>query len=283
MHTPFLVPYERKTRLKVWLLSFAFTSLFMFLTPCSLYSQTKGEESPTVETLFNQGLSFYQNKKYPESIQNFQKALQLDPNNVATLTNLGLASLKNDQKGWAAAYLRRALTLDHNDSLAQKALQETLSKVEVKELPRTLSLFESLREQHLRFWSLDLLLILCLVSFFICAWKALTYVGDKKRSRESESAPPGWPLISAFSAVAFVLFLTLTLFKIHDSFALSRGTIIVKKTNVLSAPQANQTSLFEAFEGMEVLVLGTSGDYFHVKYPGGFSGWIEKSHLYRTQ
>jgi tetratricopeptide (TPR) repeat protein len=67
-----------------------------------------------VTILNNKGMSLYNSGRFNESIAYFDKALSIDPNNVATLDNKGLAllSVSIDNYTQAITYFDKALSID---------------------------------------------------------------------------------------------------------------------------------------------------------------------------
>lgn len=234
------------------------------------------------EVLFKQGIAEFRSNKFVEATRTFQSALAQDPNNPAVLTNLGLASLKIDQKGWALAYFRKALSLDHSLSEARYAMNEALSKLEVKELPRQNSWYESFRQSILTQLSIDFLVILTLVSFLLTGWWLLSYLGQRRRNAKAELPAPQVSIPLIVVGCFFVLLSVVSTLKLYDVFHVVRGTVVAKKSSLYSAPEASQSALFEIYEGLEVEVLDQSGDFYQVQYPGGAAGWISKKDVFIT-
>lgn len=251
---------------------------------CDTTAPSKQSTRPlsSTDSLFKQGLAEFRANKFTEATRSFLNVLAQDPNNSAVLTNLGLCSLKIDQKGWALAYFRKALNLDHGLTEARSAMNETLSKLEVKELPHQNSWYESLRQSFLNQISIDFLVALTLASFLLTGWWLLSYLGQRRRNAKSDLPAPAIPFPALVVGVFFVLLSGLALLKLYDTFHVSRGTVVSKKSSIFSAPEASQSALFEIYEGLEVEILDQSGDYYQVQYPGGASGWISKKDVFIT-
>jgi hypothetical protein len=67
----------------------------------------------------------------------------------------------------------------------------------------------------------------------------------------------------------------LSVAKVIDQSTL-RGTIIAKKIESRSTPDMTGTSLFDLYEGLEVIVRQSTDSWVQVTYPGGPTGWIPK-------
>src|SRR5690349_14393843 len=60
------------------------------------------------EEYFHQGTKSYQEKNYPLAVENFKKALEIQPESTTILTDLGLSYYQQKQRGLAIGYFRRA-------------------------------------------------------------------------------------------------------------------------------------------------------------------------------
>jgi len=77
-------------------------------------------DSPTIqaEYFFMRGNEYYRQGNYDSAIAEYNKALQLNPNDASAYNNLGLAYESLGQYQKAIEYLQKSLQLDPNDALA---------------------------------------------------------------------------------------------------------------------------------------------------------------------
>jgi tetratricopeptide (TPR) repeat protein len=234
--------------------------------------------APTFEEAFQKGIDAYQKKDYSAAQTAFLQALLIRPEETSTLTNLALTHYRLGQKGWALGYLREALAIDPGHREARQSYEFILEDSPPRDIPHQIEFWESLRSGFLNHFSLLTFALLSLALFLICGWVWLTYLGARKRAVRTESAPPGFPVVPSILLVFFCLALSLAAAKWKDTLD-PRATVVVEKVAALTAPSEQSPSLFELFEGLEVLVRQVKGDWIQVTYPGALTGWIPKSSL----
>ncbi|WP_374076763.1 tetratricopeptide repeat protein [Bdellovibrio bacteriovorus] len=232
--------------------------------------------------LFKQGTQLYLAKDYTKAQEVFTQALDKDPYNATTLTNLALAEFQLGKKPLAIGLLRKALASDPELPTAQAGLKFILSQMQVKEVPHQIETYESLRSKLLQPVPLSAYLILSALSLFAAGWILISYGGRRRKALEEEKSLPAFPLIGSLLSLAFVIFTGLLALKVYDSTIL-RGTIIEEKVSLQTAPGDNQVAILELFGGMEVIARETQGDWVQVTYPGSLTGWIKKSSVLMTR
>lgn len=217
---------------------------------------------------FQAGITAYQGKDYQKALSLFQEALNLSPQNVALLTNLGLTYYQLGQKGYSLAYFRKALHFDPGQKTAQAGLQFVTSTLPIKEIPHQIELYENLRSWFLESTSLLSYILLTALLLGASGWTYLSYVQAQKQGAESNSQ-----ILTFGLGVLLLASLALTTLKVYD-LQQTRGTIVVEKVSVQTAPGENQATVFDLHEGLEVLTLQKHEQWVLVSYPGGLSGWI---------
>ena len=237
--------------------------------------------APQFETAFQEGITAYQKKDYAAAQTAFSQALAARTDEPATLTNLGFTYDRLGQKGLALAYLRKVLALKPGQSEAQKAVNFILKQEPLREIPHQIETFESLHV-WLFPYSLITLAFLTLLIFFVTAWSWLSYVGLRKRAFKNETVLPSLPLLPFLFSFFLAASGFLVLAKWKDSLD-TRATIIVPTIAALTAPTDKAPSLFDLFEGMEVVVREQNGDWIQVTYPGALTGWVPRASLFVTQ
>lgn len=256
-------------------------SLSVFLVFLVLPVLVKAQNaSPT--DLFKQGVQFYVAKDYLKAKEVFSASLDKDPYNATVLTNLALSEFQLGNKAHAIGLLRKALASEPDLATAKSGLKFVMSQFPVKDVPRQIETYESLRENLLQPVPLPAYLILSALCFFASGWILISYVGRRKRALEEEKSPPRLPLIGSLLALGFVIFTGLLALKIYDS-TIQRGTIIEEKVALQTAPGDNQVAILEIYGGMEVIAHESQGDWIQVTYPGSLTGWIKKSSVLMTR
>lgn len=235
----------------------------------------------SAEAHFQAGVAAFQKNDLKAARTSFESALKLDPAHVVTLFDLGLLESKESHNGRAIALWRKALALAPEFRPARDAIEFTKSKLERSQIPHEVETWEQLRDKALANTVLEKYVILSAVLLFLSVWLFLGYFGARRRALLDEKPLPGFPVVATFLAVVWFGFAGLTVAKIVDMQEL-RGTIVAKKIEARSTPGEGGTPLFDLYEGLEVIVRQTSGDWLQVTYPGGSTGWIPRTSIFTT-
>ncbi len=247
-----------------------------------LFFSYPSNSQTSVDELFSQGLKNYQGGKFEDAENQFQQALLQQPNNTSLLYNLGLAEYKLGKVGPALAFWRKALVLDPSLVDARDAISFATSKLEHKELPHQVMLLETLQTSYLQWVSLNQMLFLFALCFFSLGWIGINYLGRRKSALESEMPTPTLPIKFFIFAIAFAFTAFLVGAKLIET-TTSRATVLPKTLEVRAGPDTAQATLFELYEGLEVLVDDVQNDWLRVTYPGGRSGWVPSSSVQITK
>ncbi|WP_413576533.1 tetratricopeptide repeat protein [Bdellovibrio sp. HCB290] len=231
--------------------------------------------------LFNQGTQHYAAKDYEKSRDAFAKALELDPHNATTLTNLALAQYQLGKKPLAVGLFRKALASDPDLSQARSGLKFALGQMDVKDIPHQIETYETVRRKLLAPVSQTAYLITTALFLFAAGWIWIGFMGQRRRALADETSLPGVPIIGSLLGLGFLLSITLLGLKIYDQ-SIIRATIVEDKVSLQAAPGDNQATLLDVFGGMEVIVQNENAEWSQVTFPGSITGWIKKSAILRT-
>lgn len=256
------------------------TVFFLFAVLPSLGAAQSAVSSPA--ELFNQGTQHYLAKDYAKAKESFAQSLEKDPHNAVVLTNLALAEFQLGNKALSVGLLRKALAFDPDLQVANAGLKFVLSQMQIREVPRQIETYESVRSNLLQPVPLYAYLVLSALLLFSAGWLLLNYFGNRRRAIQEEAALPSFPTVGALLSLGFVIFTGLLALKAYDT-QMTRGTIIEEKVALQTAPGENQVSVLDLYGGMEVVVRNTQGEWAQVTYPGSLTGWIKKSSLLLTR
>lgn len=236
-------------------------------------------QNPSFEEHFQSGLKAYQTKAYEEAEEHFRKGLRADQRNTAAMINLGLTYSQLSKPGHAIAWFRRALAVDPSSSEAKMGLDYSLSKLEIKEIPHRIEMFETIRSRILQHFSLTHFLGIGLVLLLAAGWSLLNWLGARRRAlKGADESPPSFSFMTGLLILLFILNLAGTVMKMID-LSEPRGTIVAVKVDALSAPGADGVALFELHQGFEVLIGDVRDGWVQVTYPGGLTGWIPQADM----
>ncbi len=231
-------------------------------------------------SIFQAAVAAYKKHNLDEARQLFSQFLSKASSSEA-LYDLGLVEYDAKNIGTAVALWRKATEIDPNNQLAHESLNFIQKRIEHPELNRQNDSFEVLREKVLNHTRIEYLFLLSAFILGAFLWLLVSYLGERKRSREQELPGPPIPWIASILFCIFILSGLVSSSKLYD-LNIPRATVLPAKISVLSAPDAESTQLFELFEGLEVVVESSQGDYFQVTFPGGMTGWTLKKNLMLT-
>jgi len=111
-----------------------------------LTSAAAEDSSLARDANFQMGFLFFKNQDYANAVPYFEKTLQVDPEFVPALLNLGLAKMQLKENSEAVSYLRRAVALRPNDKAnavrARVWVGQILMQMPADSLPSALQSFQ---------------------------------------------------------------------------------------------------------------------------------------------
>lgn len=231
---------------------------------------------------FQKGIVFLQEKKAPEAMEAFRKALERHPNHPAILTNLGLAAFQAGQRGWAMAFLRQAEANASPFSATSRGIEFIQSKLEVKEIPHDIQVWEQVRHYLFLGVPLSRFAFLGAVVLLFVGVLFIRYFGARRSAQANEQRMPELGILHYCGVGLLALTLLLVWGKLVDRSEI-RATVVEEKVAALSAPSGDAPSLFELFEGLEVRIKRFEKEWLQVQYPGGPTGWVLAKSVHVTQ
>lgn len=237
------------------------------------------------EALFAQGAKSFREGKLEEAKQSFLAVNAENPDHVDTLLNLGLIAFKEKRIGAAIGIWRKGLADEPTNESLFQAISYARTKLDKQEVAREFSLWEKYRESLLLRLSPNLVFSASALFLLGAGWFWLRWIGKRKRAFEEEMATPSAPIGAIAISLLYVFMSVIFISMLIDRNEL-RGTVIVPKVSALSAPELEATSLFDLFEGLEVLVRETRDvqgkPWRRITYPGGLSGWVPATTVFAT-
>lgn len=234
------------------------------------------------EASFQEGIAFFQKGEFKQAHASFAEALKNDPQNPILLHNLAMTVQNEGQLGMALALWRKALAIQPSFSPAKSAIAWAESQLAHKEIPHDVTFWQSLRKNLLIDYTLNEFLGLSAVLLLMTGWLTLRYLGLRRDALLQEKPLPPFPTVTLISGFLLIGSLSLTAAKAYD-LTILRGTIVVEKTAARSAADESATPLFDLYEGLEVVVRQTAGDWVQVTYQDSSTGWIPRSALFTTE
>jgi tetratricopeptide (TPR) repeat protein len=240
--------------------------------------------------LFGEALALQQEKKWDESISAYKRILDQGRENAdqskAKLTdqqastlyhNMSVASFSNGDFLKAYAWSKKALHLNPANTQARDSLQGLTQKIEIPNIPHQISNLDNLKKV-VSTLPTDIWIVLAVVLVLTTFWFSLKrfVIVKKNKLNDIFKNPSNWPvyILSTFSL--FVISIAILAFMQSQK---QMAIVIVEKAAVQTVPGENKPVIFEAYAGIELEVLSGDKNYFQVRYPGAFTGWVKSDQI----
>jgi tetratricopeptide (TPR) repeat protein len=240
------------------------------------------QENETTK-LFEQALAEQQQKNWNASLEAYQKLLDQGlaamTNSQASVIYHNMSTVAFAKSDYLKAYTwsKKSLVLNPSNKLAHESFEVFSKKFEVPVIARQISSYDYLKQEAAKL-PLDAWCILSLILIFVSLGLSLkTFVTHKKNQiAENFLSLSRWPIYSTLTITLLVISITYVRYLANE---IPHAIIIAERAQVQTAPGENKPVIFEAQAGLELEVLKFDQGYFQIRYPGAFTGWINKSQL----
>jgi len=244
-----------------------FVSIFILATP--VHASTIND---TIEIWMNEGNTLYQQKKFNEAIDSYQKIIEKNYESATLFYNLGNAYYKNEENGKAILWYERALKLDpsnediiHNIAFVNQKLEDKIDVLPELFLHRWyVSIASSMTSNQ---WATLSIVFFIMVLLSVLAY-LLIHISWVKTS-------------SIFSLFLSVVILTFSIVFSYRNSTISNkhpeAVILKSVINGKSTPNESGTDLFVIHEGLKVKITDQLNDWIEIKLPNGEKGWVKYS------
>ena len=240
-------------------------------------------ENSNFAEAFNRALALQQEKKWDDSLNEYQKLIDLgrdafsDSQAGAVYHNMAIIAAQKGDQMKAYIWAKKAVFLNPGNNLSREAYENYAKKVEIPSIPHQISNFDNLNKL-LSSVPLDFWLIVSVILTLFSVRSSLKNLVERKKDRIAgvfEHAFP-WKVYILGSAAAISI--TFSFFAYKRS-QIATAVVLADKTPVQTVPGENKPVIFEAQAGLELEVLDSDSKFFKVRYPGAFTGWVNKSAL----
>jgi len=222
------------------------------------------------EFLFQKGNKLYEEGRYEEAIQAYQKILDMGYESSELYYNLGNAYFKKKDIGRAILYYERAKKLSPEDEDVKFNLRlANLRVVDKITLPPQFFLFKIISDFK-NLFTLDQLAVTVLILYSMAITVSILKILIRKRPIQRLSSlliPPVIFFLIVFSIVFGV--------RIHEAKTHAEAIILAEKVEVRSSPQEEGIELFFLHEGTKVKIEEISGEWVKISLPDGKVGWVK--------
>ena len=230
----------------------------------------------TPRELFQSGNSAYEQGKFEEAAEAYEKILAYGFGDPRVLYNLANASFKQGKLGAAILYYERALRLDPSDQdvrdnleLARGLIHDRIPEAEIPYPVKAI-------REVLDTLAIDFLCVVFLCVYYLAAGLVgvLPLVTGNVRRR-----------VLGYGAAAAGLCVLLSggalLYKHQDRTA-AHAIVMRDRVDVLSGPSADNTVLFTVHEGAMLEVRNRRDGWYQVSLPNAMSGWVPSEAVERV-
>lgn len=231
--------------------------------------------TPSVEELFQQGNTFYEQENYQEAIARYRAILSSGIENGYVYYNLGNALLKSQRIGEAILHYERARRLLPRDEDVAFNLQYvkalTLDKMEQQTDGKIIGILKRIRDaftpDEVGFVMLIFFLLLSLLTmmgiFASRQWRGrLFYIGA---------------LPALFWIVSGILFMSAAS---HYS-STAEAILLAPQVEAKTGPGEGYSAVFEIHEGAKVRIQRERLDWVEIQLPNKVIGWVQHKDLER--
>lgn len=232
------------------------------------FCQIKGEEN------FNNGITFYNEGRYLEAIDEFKLIIENGEHSAALYFNLGNSYYKINDLANSIYHYEKALKLMPNDSdvlnnlsYSQNMLIDKVEKLPINQVSEFFNLISNIFtiNQWLIFGIV--LLYLFLGSFF------LYYFNNRTTLKKN------YFTLSVLLICLSVIFIFNGIYKFQNQKSIVNAIIFEKKIDFRTEPNFRSEVLFNLHEGTKVNVKEELNEWTLIQISDGNTGWIESQSI----
>ncbi len=243
-------------------------SVFLFLFVGFSYADDKDG----LRELFYQGNIYYSDNNLQDAIDSYNKALNCGFESSPLYYNLGNTYFKNGNLGKAIICYLRASKINPGDpdirsnlAYARSLIQGGLISIKkpwlIRSFLKLTSLFSLNKITSISIFLYILLCVVIITGLYLKLFKKT--------------------FIFLYILITIMLAGSLTIFAVKFRAEVTRKDAIVikRETDSKFEPLDNATTFFTLYEGEEVQVIATNGEYFKIKRSDGKQGWVKKTDI----
>ncbi len=236
-----------------------------FLIGSSIFAQN-------IETLMKTGNEAYQNNKYSEAIDNYQKIIKQGYISSELFYNLGNAYFKNNKLGKAILYYEKALKLSPLDEDAAYNLKIAKARTvdKIKEIPQLFIV---------RWWNILLSVfntsgwqIIVLVFYFLLLASIGVYFLIKNINIQRIAF-----ILGFFNLIAFAISVILLISSYTRETSNNYGILQKSVASVKISPDSQSNDAFVIHEGSKFLIEDKVNNWVKIKLADGKVGWLPEN------
>lgn len=221
------------------------------------------------ETIWKQAADYYDQGKYNQAIDSYQKLLERGMNNAEIYYNLGNSYFKADQMGRAIWAFRRALLIDPHLKAARDNLEYVRShnadQIQIKGRGFVQDIWDFLTG----IFSVNGYLLIFMVS-----WWLVCSIAIYKITRFNT---PEWPYFLLIFALVVTIFSAASAARrISEDRLAHWGVLAQESVDIREGPGAEFKKIEVGHEGLEFKILGARENSYLIELGNGLKGWVDR-------
>ncbi len=239
--------------------------------------------SQNFNEVFSAGLALQQEKKWDEALASYGQLLDQSLNSLssqqASVIYHNMSAVAFAKSDFLKAYVwsKKALNLDPSNHQVQEAYQNYAKKVEIPSIPHQISGSDQIKKTVSAVPS-DVWMIATFALLLLTVWVFLKHlVQIKKDKLNGKFKKPAWWV--EYSLIAVILISAIGTYISFEESKIQHAVVIAPSAPVQTVPGENKPVILEVQAGLEVEVLAANDQFFQIRYPGAFTGWINRSQI----
>ncbi len=238
----------------------------------SIFIFYNGINAQNIETLVKKGNTAYQNNKYSEAIENYQKIIKQGYISSELFYNLGNAYFKNNNLGKAILYYEKSLKLSPLDEDAAYNLKIAKARTvdKIKEVPQIFIV---------RWWNI------LLTSFSISGWKIIVLIfyflllisiGIFLFIKNANIQRITF-VFGLFNLIVFIISVIIFISAYTRTTTTSYGILQKSAVTAKISPDTQSNDAFVIHEGTKFLLEDKVNNWVKIKLADGKIGWLPEN------
>ena len=242
--------------------------LLFFISLISICYANLSLTSTNIEDYVKIGVIEYQNNNFDRALDNFLLAENAGLSNPDLFFNIGNAYFRVNDLPNSIIYYRKALLMDSSHKGANDNLNFVLSVIRDRQQDTEENFLTSFFKNIFYFFSINSLLIICLVILAIIT----ALIHFQWRYVKLDRTLPRF--INFVLLFIFLCFVSLTVARINQVNNNAEAVIIDNIVYVYSGPNESFTRLFTIHQGTVIKINRHENGWTQITTLNGFSGWI---------
>lgn len=239
--------------------------------------------SQNFNDLFSAALALQQEKKWDESLASYEQLLDQSRDSLTSQQasviyhNMSAVAFSKNDNLKAYVWSKKALNLDPTNQQVRESYENYAKKIEVPSMPHQISGLAQVKKT-ISYIPNDIWIIVTFALVLTTVWLFLKHLIQVKKDKlNGNFKKPTWWV--EYSLIFVILVLALGSYISFEESQIQHAVVVAEKAQVQTVPGENKPVILEAQAGLELEVLAASADYFQVRYPGAFTGWINRSQI----